>query len=397
MNPADLRGRLNAIKKNTPEKTASRSAEKAGTQLSASERSLEAAGWKRLAPMVYRFDSLSSSPLPAEISDFLINRPESGENFIFYDTETTGLSGGAGNIVFLAGFGFAEGDRFRTVQLMLTDFPGEPDFLLRIADFIDPAKIYVSYNGKSFDANLLRTRFAMNGIKDVEFGYQLDLLYPSRRLWKNIIGGCSLGDIEQKILRKSRVLDVPGAMVPDLYFHFMRKGDYRSIEGVAAHHLEDIVSLAELLALFEQIGAAPLRLKKVDRAGLASLLQERRPEAAEAVLRAGFEAGSLRASRELGLLYKRRGDWAAAAAVWEELWTRRRSLNAGIELAMQLEHRSRNPGAALELVEQMLGTEKLLIRSILPDLRKRRARLIAKAAKAAEPDQPAETAQPQSE
>ncbi len=172
-----------------------------GSSLPASERALLENGWKKLSDMVYEKLTMCDNPLPENISDFLMMQPAESGRLVFYDTETTGLSGGAGNIVFLIGFGFTEGGKFKTVQLMLTDFPGEPVFLEEVGNYLSPDKIYVSYNGKSFDSNLLKSRFAMNGMR-LEFGYQLDLLYPARRLWKNIIGSCSLSDIEGKILKK---------------------------------------------------------------------------------------------------------------------------------------------------------------------------------------------------
>ena len=375
MNPGDLRNRLDAIKKREKEARPRRSqADALPEGLSPPEAALAGGGWERLAPMVFRKTTVTENPLPDEISDFLLDEPCKSGSLVFYDTETTGLSGGAGNLVFLAGFGFRDGESFRTVQLMLTDFPGEPAFLSEISKYIRSDRIYVSYNGRSFDANILASRFAMNGMR-ATFGFQLDLLYPARRLWKNIIGGCSLGDIEEKILGKDRALDVPGSMVPDLYFDFMKRGDYRSIEGVAAHHLEDITSLAELLSVFEKIGAAPLAVRKVDRAGLASLLLPGRPSDAAAVLKAGFEAGSARAGRNLGLLYKRQGDYEAACGIWRSMWTGRRSVFAGIELAKHLEHRRRDPAAALAVTNELLQMERILIRGVLPDLKKRRERL----------------------
>ncbi len=217
-----------------------------------SEKSLLANGWTKISDMVFEKITYSENPLPEQISDFLMPESSALSSLVFYDTETTGLSGGAGNLVFLIGFGFVENRQFKTVQMILSDFPGEPEFIEALKPYISSDRIYVSYNGKSFDSSLIKTRFAMNGIKP-DFGYQLDLLYPSRRLWRNIIGSCSLGDIEREILKKKRTLDVPGAMVPDLYFDFIRTGKYSFIEGVAAHHLEDIISLAHLLSQFENI------------------------------------------------------------------------------------------------------------------------------------------------
>lgn len=375
MNPSDLRSRLDAIKNN--EKSPHSENKKDSSAVSPPEKALKENGWKKLDSMVYEKISLSENPLKDKVSDFLMPDEADSSSFIFYDTETTGLSGGAGNIVFLAGFGFIECGKFKTVQIMLTDFPGEPAFIREIDRYISPDRIYVSYNGRSFDANILKSRYTMNGMK-AEFGYQLDLLYPSRRLWKNVIGSCTLGDVEKNILYKKRELDVPGAMVPDLYFDFMKNGTYSEIEGVIAHHLADIETLAELLSYFENIFKNLPDITKTDSIGLSRQLSERHSEAASAVLKAGFDEGSISAGKELGLFYKRLSDYKAACIVWDRMWRESRSIFAGIELAKHYEHREKKIEKALRITEEILSFERIRIRSILPELEKRRSRLACK-------------------
>ncbi len=374
MNPSDLRSRLDSIKNRERPVPAGGLDTHPLPQLPPQEMALLDNGWIMISGMVYEKVSLDDNPLDDKISDFLLAGGAESSRLVFYDCETTGLSGGAGNIVFLIGFGFTEGDKFKTVQIMLTDFPGEPAFLEAAGRYISPDKIYVSYNGKSFDANILKTRHAMNGIR-AEFGFQLDLLYPARRLWKNVIGSCTLGDIEKNILGKARTLDVPGFMVPDLYFEFIKSGAYSSIEKVAAHHLEDIISLARLLSCFEKIYENPLRYKKIDRIGLAGLLLMRHPEAAVDVLCAGFDEGSLQAAKELGLYYKRCGSYSAACLVWSRMWEAGQNIFAGIELAKHYEHREKEPAKAFVITEEILSLERIRIRSYLPELETRRGRL----------------------
>ena len=406
MNPSDLRSRLDAIKKrdktsgpDNPSKVRnqsdqkknvksrnrkpadrSRDKKKQNEEIPYSEKSLIENGWKKISDMVFEKITYSENNLPDIISDFLLPESSESSRLVFYDTETTGLSGGAGNLIFLTGFGFVENSRFKTVQLLLSDFPGEPAFIETLNHYISPDRIYVSYNGKSFDANLIKTRFAMNGMK-TDFGYQLDLLYPSRRLWKNIIGSCSLGDIEREILLKRRTLDVPGAMVPDLYFDFLRTGKYSFIEGVSAHHLEDIISLAQLLAVFEKIFKEPLSFKKSDMSGISSLLMLRHSDAAVSVLQKGMEEGSYQCAKELGLYYKRISDFKAASLIWKGMWEKNKSIFAGIELAKFYEHREKDIEKALDITEIMLSFERIRIRKFIQELDRRKARLEGKAVK----------------
>ena len=403
MDLKDLRSRLDSIKKSASEADLiipeNNSTENSAVEKPATERLLLDHGWKKTAEMVFERETVLNIKLPEVVSNILLdeNAPEAGipaSQFVFYDTETTGLSAGAGNIVFLTGFGEAlpgtdigvdvdTAADFRISQIFLSDFPGEPAFLERLKDFISPEKIYVSYNGKSFDANILRTRFTMNAMQ-ADFGYQLDLLYSSRRLWKNIIGCCSLGDIERRVLDKHRELDVPGFMVPDLYFDFIRGGRWDTIEGVLAHHLEDIASLAELLTVHEQLfneAGNPPEVRQAgstdyyDSLGLASLLLNKKPLAAAAVLTSAWEHGNHRAGIELSLIHKRAGHWGQAVQIWENLWHTGRSIFAGTELSKYYEHRAHRPAEALKLTEDMLASERFRIIQHLPDLEKRHARL----------------------
>ena len=50
-------------------------------------------------------------------------------DMLFFDIETTGLSGGAGTLAFLVGIGKRIGKKLEVEQLFLRDYPGEPEFL----------------------------------------------------------------------------------------------------------------------------------------------------------------------------------------------------------------------------------------------------------------------------
>ena len=404
MDIKDLRSRIDSIKQQTNGSVHTGKSQREKKPRPDAGKTLLDNGWNRISEMVYEKVSVINNILPEAVSDILLdescNTAENktmipAENFVFYDTETTGLSAGAGNIVFLAGFGFLETSNdetttgkpyFKIIQLFLSDFPGEPAFLERMKKYITPDRIYVSYNGKSFDANILRSRYAMNAMQ-IDFGYQLDLLYSSRRLWKNIIGACSLGDIEREVLDKRRALDVPGFMVPDLYFDFIRTARWDTIEGVNAHHLEDISSLAELLAVHEQLFAEagehilPGNYKPaeyIDALGLASLLADKRPEKAALVLSSAFKGGNHKAGAGLSIIHKRAGRWDDAVIIWNRLWDDGKSIFAAVELAKYYEHRAHNIEKALGITNDVLGLERFRITGIKQELEKRKKRLITK-------------------
>jgi len=50
----------------------------------------------------------------------------------------------------------------------------------------------------------------------------LDLLHGARRLWKLRFDSCRLVDLENQILGVEREGDLPGEMIPYVYFEYLR-------------------------------------------------------------------------------------------------------------------------------------------------------------------------------
>jgi len=139
-------------------------------------------GWTKINAFVYFRKDISKSPfgerkIIKEGFPFLKgNQDFSIEQLLFYDLETTGLSGGAGTLAFLAGFGWVEKNRLIVNQYFLSDFPEEVDLLVILKELLSENKILVSYNGKSFDHPLLKTRFLMKGMQMPVLS-EIDLLH----------------------------------------------------------------------------------------------------------------------------------------------------------------------------------------------------------------------------
>jgi hypothetical protein len=171
------------------------------------------------------------------------------ENLLFFDIETTGLSGGAGTTIFLAGFCSVIREEARIVQYFLNDLSSERLFLRLISDHLATDSILVSYNGKSFDYNIIRNRFILNRISDEGLTHaHVDLLHSSRRLWKGMFSDFSLGTVERMALGVSRTDDIPGFLIPDVYFDYLKGMDVpQKLEKVFFHNRLDVLSL---LALF---------------------------------------------------------------------------------------------------------------------------------------------------
>jgi uncharacterized protein len=178
--------------------------------------------------------------------------------FVFFDLETTGLSGGAGTQAFLVGCGWFEDDGgFTTRQYLLARYSDERAMLTAVAEELDRAGALVSFNGKSFDAPVLETRYLFHRLEwTASRQPHIDVLHPARRFWKE--DDCSLVAMEQQILGAFRDDDVPGFEIPERYFQFVRSGDASPLRGVLEHNRRDLVSLAGLTArLLEIVRGGP--------------------------------------------------------------------------------------------------------------------------------------------
>ncbi|HNV03415.1 MAG TPA: ribonuclease H-like domain-containing protein [Vicinamibacterales bacterium] len=321
----------------------------------------------------------------------------SGGPLLFFDLETTGLSGGAGTLAFLAGCGSFDQDGFHTRQLFLSGCENERELLDRLAGMAGRCGGLVTFNGRAFDVPLIETRYAFHRLESPFSGLpHFDLLHPARRLWRRRglpgpshrdrrAGGrpgdaasCALGALEEAILGLARLDDVPGAEIPSRYFGYLRTGDLGPLEPVFEHNRLDLLSLAALTAIAAQLAvegpsgtASPhealamgriyQQLGREDEAdacfsrasGLGGA-----PWEADAV-DAGVRADALRA---LARGRRRRRRYAEAADAWERLLASGASLAFAQEareaLAIHHEHRARNLAAARELAVRALAAER---------------------------------------
>ncbi len=183
----------------------------------------------------------------ADIFGFAFPRHVSPEDFLFLDTETTGLSGGVGTLAFQVGLGYFEKHEFVVEQFLMRDYDEESFMLREVSALCARFPILVSFNGRSFDVPLLKARMLMNRQRDDGIpALHADALFPSRRLWKLRLGSCRLANLEEALLGVSREDDLPGALVPQAYFAYLRSRDFGPIDRILTHNRQDIVSLAQL-------------------------------------------------------------------------------------------------------------------------------------------------------
>ncbi|MDA3957229.1 ribonuclease H-like domain-containing protein [Oceanispirochaeta sp.] len=335
-------------------------------------------GWKVLEEDLWVRERRCASPLKGfRSSSILLNEYPPLEKWMFYDTETTGLSGGAGNIAFLVGIGRQEGDEFKITQYFLRDYPGEPALLTHLKKEIEGSQLFLSYNGKSFDKPLLETRFLMNRIS-CRMGAQLDLLYPVRSFFRNRMPNCRLGTVEEELLGIHRTDDIPGAEIPDIWFEFLKAGNHPDLNRVMEHNDMDILSLAVLVNFLEEYLISPAGFPLFDPFALGRYLLVRQDFRALSFLQTSVDRGDLRGEVFLSLYWKRQGEWEKAVALWRHILVKRTSPFAAVELAKYLEHKKKDIPAALVLIDSLLRNHPLQNPLLKQDLHHRRARLVRK-------------------
>ncbi len=177
--------------------------------------------------------------------------------FVFVDLETTGLNGGAGTHAFLVGCGWFTADgAFVTRQYLLTRFEDERPLLQAVSNELEQAGALVSFNGKSFDAPLLETRFLFHRLEWIGGRVpHVDILHPARRFWGQGARpapavhhdtACSLAALERRLVGAGRIGDVDGIEIPSRYFRFVRTGDAGPLVAVVEHNRLDLLTLSAL-------------------------------------------------------------------------------------------------------------------------------------------------------
>jgi hypothetical protein len=312
---------------------------------------------ERRQPLSRRHGRLRPADCVGTLAALRARAPADPAGWTFIDTETSGLAGGTGTWVFVCGVGRLEGDVLLLRQWLLTRLDSEQAMLTELAADLARATLLISYNGKAFDLPLLAARFRLAGLlskasPDWQRIDHLDLLYPVRRAFARRWPDCRLASVEQRLLGFRRDDDLPGAEAPSVWLEWLRRGDGARLGAVLRHNRLDLISLAALVPALAAVERDPARfgadvaavarnrLRRGDTGAAAGLLQD-------AAAELGPDALLLLAS-----LYRRRGDWALALAVWETLALTGQP--AAIEaLAKYHEHRGGDPHQALRLALQL--------------------------------------------
>lgn len=294
--------------------------------------------------------------LPLAVAERLADIPATA----YFDTETTGLSTGAGTVIFLAGVAVVDGSSITVRQYLLPDYPFERPLLRALVADLAACERLVSYNGRAFDLPMLAARLTFHGLFREQSRIPVahdDLLPTARRLFRRPLGGARLADVEAGVLGVRRTVDCPGSEVPARYFGYLSGGSPDILAVVLDHNFQDVVSLALLEAAVLALRAGGWRDAPVlDPRGMALDLLRlgavddalELVETAQAASVDPAEANALR--RVAARLLIAGGEVSRAEALWRQ-GTRRASVDAAgawIEVARIRERHLHDLAGALE-------------------------------------------------
>jgi uncharacterized protein YprB with RNaseH-like and TPR domain len=288
----------------------------------------------------------------SEIVHPLSAKGHKAPDLFFFDTETTGLSGGTGTTIFLLGYARVLKDKVIVRQHLL---PGPGNEVALYQSFLEEVDYttLVTYNGKAFDWPQVKTRHTLvreHVPKLPAFGHY-DLLHASRRLWKNKMESVRLANVEKEILGIQRTDDIPGFLAPMIYFDFIKTHEMQGIKGVLKHNEWDVLTLITLYTHLSKL----LLVKNTDRNEREEYEIGRWYDAlgekeAAASLYENIVETSWQAAFKLGLLKKYQKDFKQAKKLFLQCFeheNNERKYEAGIELAKILEHQEKDYQQAL--------------------------------------------------
>jgi hypothetical protein len=293
------------------------------------------------------------------------------QQWLFLDTETTGLAGGTGTYAFLVGIAWWDAGGLEVEQFFLREHSEEYSLLTALAERISERRVLVTFNGKSFDWPLLETRYRMTrSIRVPEPRAHLDFLHPSRNLWRLRLGTARLPELERHVLGWNRGADVMSEYIPQIYFDFLRGASPDPLIPIFLHNQMDLRGLAGLAArvmqvlsdpekhggdAFELYGASRICERRGDSARARRLYERTVADPTDAADELPAHA-SRTARRSLALIAKREGDHSAANAHWQKLLgNSREGFEAYEQLAIYHERHARAPQRASEIVREALS------------------------------------------
>lgn len=290
--------------------------------------------------------------------------------WLFLDTETTGLAGGTGTYAFLVGIAWWDAGGLEVEQFFMREHSEEHSLLVALAERLAERRILVTFNGKSFDWPLLETRYRMTrAIRPPVPRAHLDLLHPARNLWRPRLGSVRLAELEKHVLGWNRGADMMSELIPEIFFDFVRGGPAEPLLPVFMHNQMDLRGLAalsgrilSLLAEPETGGSTMRQMDAFELYGVSRICERRGQQKRARNLYQRSIAAELppetdrAAKRSLARLAKRDGDLSLARELWEGMLDdSKEGFEAYEQLAIYYEHHAREPHRAAGLARKALA------------------------------------------
>ncbi len=299
---------------------------------------------------------LSIPPCPDAIATLALRREFKAidpSRLLYLDTETTGLAGGTGTLAFLIGLAHVDGENIVVEQTLLPR-PGEERSMLEwLRVNLTRAQAIVTFNGKSFDWPLLKSRFVMNRLPAPPELVHVDLLHLARRVYRWHLKEHRLSSLEVGVLKIERSHDIDGAMIPQAWFDYLRTGRLAELARAIDHNRQDVVSMVRLLQVLTQSLRHEIDVAPAISLGLA-LVAERFGDDALAIdhvrKHTAMPDGALmsRALELEAMILRRSGENQRAIALFERaLLHSSNTPRIHLALARLYEHREKNEIAAL--------------------------------------------------
>jgi uncharacterized protein len=285
--------------------------------------------------------------------------------WLFLDTETTGLAGGTGTYPFLVGIAWWDAGGLEVEQFFMREHSEEHSLLTTLAERLAERRVLVTFNGKSFDWPLLETRYRMTRtIKPPVPRAHLDFLHPARALWRLRLGSVRLPELEKHVLGWNRGADVMSELIPQIYFDYLRGASPEPLVPIFRHNQMDLRGLAALASrVLSLVGNPEMHGQDGFELFGVSRICERRGEDLRA--RKLYERSiafelppetDRAARRSLARLAKREGDHTLASSLWEGmLGNSREGFEAYEQLAIHYERHARDLHRAAALARKAIA------------------------------------------
>lgn len=191
--------------------------------------------------------------IPKALSDF-----SSKDHFVIFDIETTGLNPSYNKII-LIGMLYFKNNNLIIEQLFAEKSKDERELLLKFINKFNEFKIYISYNGHSFDIPFLNKRFEKNDINYRIDPYMNIDIYKIVRKYKAILGleNCKLKTVEN-FLGIDRTDTISGRESVELYkkYELTQNDDLK--KKILLHNYEDILHLLPTSSILSHLNSNQL-------------------------------------------------------------------------------------------------------------------------------------------